>query len=102
MLGGQWKDKDKVPMLGGQWKDKDKVPMLGGQWKDKDKVPMLGGQWKDKEKVFFHLFPLSPQTTLLRPSFFSFDIKVLLYHGSMPLFTHFFPFPWLINYDHVF
>ncbi len=22
--------------------------MLGGQWKDKDKVPMFGGQWKEK------------------------------------------------------
>jgi hypothetical protein len=32
--------------------------------------PKFGGQWKEKEKVPFHLFPLSPQTTLLRPSFF--------------------------------
>jgi hypothetical protein len=54
---------------------------------------LLGGQWKEKEKVFFHFFPLSPQATLLRPSFFSFDIKVLLYHGSRPLFTHSLPFP---------
>jgi hypothetical protein len=45
-LGGQWKEKEKVPMLGGQWKEKEKVPMLGGQWKVKEKVPMLGGQWK--------------------------------------------------------
>jgi hypothetical protein len=36
------------PKLGGQWKEKEKekVPMLGGQWKEKEKVPMLGGQWK--------------------------------------------------------
>jgi len=27
--------------------------MLGGQWKEKKKVPVLGGQWKEKEK---HLF----------------------------------------------
>jgi hypothetical protein len=46
--------------------------MLDAQWKEKEKVSMLGGQWKEKEKVFFHLFPLSPQTTSLRPSFFSF------------------------------
>ncbi len=32
--------------------------------------PKLGGQWKEKEKVLFYLFPLPPQTTLLRPSFF--------------------------------
>jgi hypothetical protein len=32
--------------------------------------PKLGGQWKEKEKVLFHLFPLSPQATSLRPSFF--------------------------------
>jgi hypothetical protein len=65
--------------LGGQWKEKEKVPMFGGQWKEKENIPMLGSQWKEKEKVFFHLFPLSPQATLLRPSCFSFDIKVLLY-----------------------
>jgi hypothetical protein len=30
--------------LGGQWKEKEKVPMLGSQWKEKEKekVPMLG------------------------------------------------------------
>ncbi len=31
---------------------------------------LFGGQWKEKEKVIFHLFPLSPQSTLLRPSYF--------------------------------
>ncbi len=50
----------------------------------------------------FHLFPFSPQATLLRALCFSFEIKVLLYHGSRSSFTHFFPFPWPINYDHVF
>jgi hypothetical protein len=65
--------------------------------KEKEKVPMLGGQWKEKDKVFFHLFPLFPQLILLKPSSFSFDIKVLFYHGSRPLFTHFLPFPWLTN-----
>jgi hypothetical protein len=58
-------------MLGGQWKEKEKVILLGGQRKEKEKVILLGGQWKEKEKVFFHFFPLSPQATLLRPSFFS-------------------------------
>jgi hypothetical protein len=62
----------------------------------------LGGQWKEKEKVPFHLFPLSPQTTLLKPSCFSFDIKVLFYHGFKLLFMHFLLFPWPINYDHAF
>jgi len=62
----------------------------------------LGGQWKEKEKVLFHLFPLFPQVTLFRLSSFSFDIKVLLYHGSRPLFTSFFPYLWPINYDRAF
>ncbi len=48
------------PKLGGQKKEKEKVPMLDGQWKQKEKAPMFGGQWKEKEKVPFHLFPLSP------------------------------------------
>jgi hypothetical protein len=104
-LGGQWKEKEKekVPMLRSQWKEKEKVFMLRGQWKEKEKVFMLKGQWKEKEKekVLFHLFPLSPQITLLRPFFFSFDIKVFFYHGFGPLFTHFLLFSWPINYDRV-
>jgi hypothetical protein len=51
----------------------------------------LGGQWKVKEKSFSP-FPTSPQPILLKPSVFSFDLKVLLYHGSRPLLTHFLPF----------
>jgi hypothetical protein len=40
-------------------------------------------------KIPFHLFPLSPQPISLKPSNFPFDLKVLLYHGSRSLFTHF-------------
>jgi hypothetical protein len=47
-------------MLGGQWKEKEKVPMLGGQWKEKEKAPMLGGQWKVKEKSFSPLLTFPP------------------------------------------
>jgi hypothetical protein len=32
-------------LLGGQWKEKEKVSMFRGQWKEKEKVPLLGGQW---------------------------------------------------------
>jgi hypothetical protein len=28
-------------------------PKLGGQWKEKEKVPMLGSQLKEKEKVLY-------------------------------------------------
>jgi len=45
--------------------------LLGGQWKEKEMVLCFGGQWKEKEKVPFYLFPLSPQETLLKPSFFT-------------------------------
>jgi hypothetical protein len=45
-----------------------------------------------KGKTTFHLFPLFPQQILLKPLFFSIDLKVLLYHGSTPLITHFLPF----------
>jgi hypothetical protein len=89
-------------MLGGQWKEKEKLPMLESQWKEKEKVLMLEGQWKEMEKVLFHLFPLFPQATLLKPSFFSFDIKVLLYHGSRPITYAFLCFPLPISYDHTF
>jgi len=92
LFGGQWKEKEKVFLLGGQWKGKEKVLLLGGQWKEKEKVFLLSGQWKEKEKVPFYLFPFSPQATLLKLHFLSFDIKVLLYHGPRPFFTHSLPF----------
>jgi hypothetical protein len=53
-----------------------------------------------ERETSFHLFPFSPQQILLKPSIFSFDLKVLLYHGSRPLPTHSLPFPWLVNFDH--
>jgi len=55
-----------------------------------------------EEEGSFSPLPTSPQAILLRLSYFSFDIKVLFYHGSRLLFTHFLPFPWPINYDHAF
>jgi hypothetical protein len=70
LLGGQWKEKEKVLLLGDQWKEKEKVLLLGGQWKEKEKVLLLGGQWTENEKVPFYLFPFSPQATLLKPSLF--------------------------------
>jgi hypothetical protein len=87
MLDGPWK----VPMFGGQWK----VPMFSGPWK----VPMFDDQWKEKEKHLFHLFSLPPNKFYLN-LFFCIDLNVLLYHGSRPLLTPFFFFPWPINYNH--
>jgi hypothetical protein len=51
-----------------------------------------------ERKTPFHLFPLSPQQTLLKLSIFSFDLTILLYHGSRPLFSPFFPFLRSKNY----
>jgi hypothetical protein len=41
----------------------------------------------------FYLFPLFPQQILLKLSIFSFDFKVLLYHGSKSLFPYSLLFP---------
>jgi len=57
---------------------------------------MLSGQWKVKETTFLAL-SISRQQTLFKPSIFSFDLMVLLYHGSKPLLMLFFPFPQSIN-----
>jgi hypothetical protein len=46
-----------------------------------------------EKKTPFHLFPLSPQQILLKPLIFSFDLKVLFYHGFRLLLTHSLPFP---------
>ncbi len=42
----------------------------------------------------------SLQQILLKPSIFSFDLKVLLYFVFRSLFTHFFLFLWSINYNY--
>jgi hypothetical protein len=70
---------------------KGKGSLLGGQWKEKEKVPMLGGQWKVKEKSFSP-FLTFPPINLLKPSIFPFDLKFLLYHDFRPLLTRFLPF----------
>jgi hypothetical protein len=79
---------------------------LGGQWK----VPSLvangrfqvclvaNGRFQvwwpmeGERKTPFHLFPLSPQQTLLKPSIFSFDLTVLFYHDFRLSLTPFFSF----------
>jgi hypothetical protein len=78
-------------MFNDQWK----VSILGDQWK----VLMFGGQWEEK-----HLSPFStfPSTNFTWTFIFSFDLKVLFYHGSKSLLTHFLSFPWPINYNHAF
>jgi hypothetical protein len=68
--------------------------LLGGQCD----VPLFSGQWNVKEKPFSP-FPTFPPTNLLKPSIFSFDLEVLLYHGPRSLFTPFLPFLQSINYE---
>ncbi len=88
------------PKLGGQWKEKEKVFGLVANGRRRRRClawwPMEG-----KEKVLFYLFHFSPQTILLKPSFFILHIKVLLCPGPRPLFTPSLHFPWPINYDYV-
>jgi hypothetical protein len=65
------------------FKDKEK----GGESRSKAWWPMEG-----EGKTTFHLFPLSPQQNLRKPSIFSFDLTILLYHGFKLLLTPFFSF----------
>jgi hypothetical protein len=69
---------------------------LGGQWNVPSLVAngMFQAWWpmEGEGKTPFHFFPLSRQQILLKPSIFSFDLKVLLYHGSRPLLMLFLPF----------
>jgi len=83
------------PKFGGQWN----VPKPGGRWNVLSLVAngIFQAWWpmEGEGKTPFHLFPLFPlfsQQTLLKFSIFSFDLKVLLYHGSRPLFMPFLPF----------
>jgi hypothetical protein len=77
--------------------------MLGGQWNAPNLVAngMFQAWWpmEGEGKNTFSPLPFSPQQPLLKPSIFSFDLTVLLYHGSKPLLTPSFPFFQSINYD---
>jgi len=79
-------------------------PKFSGQWNVPCLVAngMFEAWWliEGEGKTHFHLFPFSPQQTLLKPSIFSFDLTILLYHGSKSLLTPSFPFPQFINYDY--
>jgi len=77
-------------MLGGQWN----VPCLVANGMFQAWWPMEG-----EGKNTFSPLPFSPQQPLLKPSIFSFDLTILLYHGSKPLLTLSFPFSQSINYD---
>jgi hypothetical protein len=60
-------------------------------FKEKEKSEgrsQLNGQWKENEK---HLFTPStfPPKNFTYTLIFSFDLNVLLYHGSRSSFTHF-------------
>ncbi len=75
--------------LGGEWKEKEKVPPLGGQWK----VPSLVANGGVKEqKILFTSSHFPSNQFYLNLQFFTFDLKVLLYQGSKPLLTRFLPF----------
>jgi hypothetical protein len=78
-------------MFVGQWN----VPSLVANGRFQAWWPM-----ESEGKTPFHLFPLSPQQTLLKPSIFSFDLTVLLYHGSKSLLMPFFPLFRSINYNY--
>jgi len=104
LFGGQWKEKGKVfcsvangrrrgtffarwPMEG-----EGEGFLLGGQWKEKKKVPCMVANGRRRRRFFstYSHFPL--KQLYLNLHFLSFDIKVLLYHGPRPLFTHPLPF----------
>jgi len=57
---------------------------------------------RKRRRFFFTSSHFPPKQLYLNLRFFSFDIKVILYHGSRLSFMHFLPFPWPINYDCVF
>jgi hypothetical protein len=82
-LGGQWKEKEKLPMLGGQWKEKEKLPNPWWSIKGEGKPPYawwpMEGEGETpqclvvngkRRRSSFHLFSFSPQQILLKPSFF--------------------------------
>jgi hypothetical protein len=105
------------PKLGGQWKEKDKVlclvvngrrrirffvwwsmegegegSLLSGQWKEKKKVLCLVVNGKRMRRFLSTYSHFPPKQLYLNLHFLSFDIKVLLYHGPRPFFTHSLPF----------
>ncbi len=100
LLGGQWKERKKF-FAWWSMEGEGKSSLLGGQWKEKEKVLYLVANGRRRRRFFSTSSHFPPKQLHLDLHFLSFDIKVLLYHGPRPLFTHSFPFPWPINYDRI-
>ncbi len=62
----------------------------------------LEANGRKRRRFIFTSSHFPPNRLYLDLPIFSFDIKVLLYHGYRSLFMHFLPFPWPINYDRAF
>jgi len=73
-------------------------PNLMVDGRRKRRSPCLVANGRRRRSSFSPLF-IFPPTNFTQTFIFSFDFKLLLYHGSRPLLTHFLPFPWPINYD---
>jgi hypothetical protein len=76
-------------------------PKLDGQWKEKEKVLYSVANGTRRKRFFSTFSHFPPKQLHLNLHFLSFDIKVLLYNGLRPLFTHALPFLWPINYDRI-
>jgi len=61
---------------------------------------VANGKKRKRERSSFSPLFIFPPTNFTQTFIFSFDLKLLFYHGSRPLLMHFLPFPWPINYDY--
>ncbi len=80
-------------------KRRRRFPCLVANGRRMRRFPCLEANGRRRKRFFFTSSHFPPKQLYLDLRFFSFDIKVLLYHGSRLLFTHLFLFPWPINYD---
>ncbi len=65
--------------------------LLGGQWKEEEKVLCLVANGRRRRRFFATYSHFPPKQLYLNLHFLSFDIKVSLYYGPRPLFTHSLP-----------
>ncbi len=87
------------PNLVANGRRRKRFPCLVPNGKKRRSFQCLVVNGRRRRSSFSPLF-IFPPTNFIQAFIFSFDIKLLLYHGSRPLLTRFFPFPWPINYDH--
>jgi hypothetical protein len=91
-LGGQWKEKEKVLCLVANGRRRRRFFCLVANGRRRIRFFCLVANGRRRRRFLSTYSHFPPKQLYLNLQFLSFDIKVLLYHGPRPFFTHSLPF----------